>query len=391
VAVTLVVAASQRSSPSIPSPPGVHQALVLPGTWRSGNSSTLLDPALHRHSRRQRRSVQHPHDLKRRGGRRAYLSDPGVLPGSVRVNTSLVLPDVLLNITTSGLQHVCPIVNCSLASTCTSRNATCCMHFMRKMWDFLVRFAAAHGMEDEYFAVYGSVLGALREKEGMVPWSEDMDIGASSRLVRLLESTVVRQKLWQYGYYFFWYGIWRLCAHGDHPDPLFQAAMTTPRMCPTRAPCQPGAGAASPAGSPQRVLSSKQRSLQHAWHDTHLPAVYVDVYSAAPAAMGTEGWLVCGDACQKAPANPSLPMARHLWRVCSGPGWAVVSFSRTASIAGVQVVIPDNAEEHLAVTYGDGWRVPEHGNNGRALNESAGCPRRGLFAGAPDVGKRSWW
>jgi hypothetical protein len=354
--------------------------LVMATVAQLTNRSMPMDVYQYRHLRKQERTEQHHvYDLNSTGGRRAYLSDPGILPGSIPINTSLVMPDFVLDIHTSGLRYVCPVMTCSKAESCTQTNTSCCAYFMRHVWEFLVKFAAAHGMEKDYFAVYGSVVGAIREKEGMLPWTEDVDLGVSSRMVHLLESTIVRHKLWQYGYYFFWHGVWRLCSHGDHPHPVFRAAMTKPRMCPTVAPC--------PVATPLPPIPAGRPPLAPTpWYEDHLPAVYVDMYSAAPAAASTEGWSDCGDACLRAPADTSLPMAKHLWRVCMSASWVVVSFSRTANISGVHVVIPDNAEEHVAMVYGNNWRTPSD-THGQTLGNPNDCHRRGLFAGAPGVGK----
>ncbi|GMF11036.1 unnamed protein product [Phytophthora lilii] len=61
--------------------------------------------------------------------------------------------------------------------------------------------------------LYGSLLGAVRE-EGIIPFTEDADIGYSGKL-RVGDE--LQRLLWQKGYNLFFHQIWRVCVAPTHP------------------------------------------------------------------------------------------------------------------------------------------------------------------------------
>jgi probable UDP-sugar transporter A4 len=112
---------------------------------------------------------------------------------------TLRIPAMYLPIDYASTQQVCAPISCSLSSQCTVNDPRCCMFYLVRMLEFFTKFVESYGLEREWFAVYGIALGAIRQPSGFTPWTNDVDIGASPRLINFLESTAVRDEMWQYG------------------------------------------------------------------------------------------------------------------------------------------------------------------------------------------------
>jgi probable UDP-sugar transporter A4 len=268
-------------------------------------------------------------------------------------NDSLAIPEEWLPMETKGFKSVCPNITCSMESSCTVYNSSCCNYLNQELLSFMVAFLHAKGLDREYFGVYGTALGAMRDGT-ILPWTMDVDLGISPKAARVLESREVREELFQHGYYFFYQGIWRLCPHVKHPSPDFQKGF--------------GEEVAYPGDLPDKA--------------------YVDMYSAAPATIATAlDWIPKGMKLPKMPLKASLMYNKHLWYLCLNTGWVQVSFENVFNMHGVPLVLPDNLDEHVSLVYGQDWRVPHtsyHGNWGGASY----CPRSGLFKGQPSLLRR---
>lgn len=75
---------------------------------------------------------------------------------------------------------------CRLDEECATTDATCCNFYKARLLDFTARLLAAHGLQQEWFAVYGAVIGAVRDPEGMLPFDRvgdgDPPLGAHGLL-----------------------------------------------------------------------------------------------------------------------------------------------------------------------------------------------------------------
>ena len=258
---------------------------------------------------------------------------------------SLKLPREWEPIATDGFKLVCPVVNCSLEASCSAaKDTTCCNHLNLEMTSFLVAFLHSKGLDKGMFGVYGTALGAVRDGT-IMSWTPDVDLAISAETAMLLESRKVRQELYEYGYFVFHFGIYRLCPHANHPSHVFRATFGP-------APTYSGF-------PPERV--------------------YLDMYSAAPASADLDMQTIPNTTKVPAlPKNAASPAAQDLWYVCLGKGWVQVSFKNVFNLHGVPLVLPDNVEEHLAMTYGVDWRVPHMSYHG----ESGGdwlCTRESFF------------
>lgn len=70
----------------------------------------------------------------------------------------------------------CPIMQCSQDPSCTVHNTSCCAYLNYQMLSFLDDFLASKCLQDEYLVVFGSAIGALRNKT-ILPHTEDIDLG----------------------------------------------------------------------------------------------------------------------------------------------------------------------------------------------------------------------
>lgn len=64
---------------------------------------------------------------------------------------------------------------------------------------FFDQFLASKGLEGEYLLVFGSALGALRNRT-VLPHTSDVDFGFSPKVARLLERNETKRELWRHGY-----------------------------------------------------------------------------------------------------------------------------------------------------------------------------------------------
>jgi hypothetical protein len=118
----------------------------------------------------------------------------------------------------------CLPVNCSLAHSCTVADKACCAYYNFQMLRDFDAFMTSKGLGDEYTLVYGTALGALRNRT-ILAHTEDIDIGLSVHAALVLSQNSTRLELWAAGYAF-WYGdFWRMCPHIWHPSPGFRARM----------------------------------------------------------------------------------------------------------------------------------------------------------------------
>jgi hypothetical protein len=194
---------------------------------------------------------------------------------------------------------------------------------------------------------------------------QDLDIAMTPRLQRFIESTAVREQAWQYGYYICKESPWKVLPHALHPDPVWQEGFERPVFKWPWRPPPPG------VRPPSLPIPTKGK----------YPHVYLDLWASAALETVADGtyFLKC-DPCPD-PRHVTSQGLYHLW---ANTGWVQVTFKRRASIGGVSVAIPDNAEEHLAMVYGPHWRTPDpvhHGKWAQHWNN----PRKAPFTGAPDA------
>jgi probable UDP-sugar transporter A4 len=155
--------------------------------------------------------------------------------GEMPHDANLRVPAEFLPIDYPGNRQVCADLTCSLDASCTADDPACCTYFHVRLLDFFNRFTAAYGLEREWFVVYGIVLGAVRHPGGFLPWTNDVDLGTSPRLINFLESTAVRDELWQYG------GFRGTSAAGSAHGATNAACTHVPLCSSSSALCCPGA------------------------------------------------------------------------------------------------------------------------------------------------------
>ncbi|KAL3661205.1 hypothetical protein V7S43_013812 [Phytophthora oleae] len=84
-----------------------------------------------------------------------------------------------------------------------------------------------HALGKSPVILFGSLLGAVRE-QGVIPFTEDADIGYSGRL-RVGDD--LQRLLWQKGYHLFFNHIWRVCVAPTHPlaIKMYDSSVSTSR------------------------------------------------------------------------------------------------------------------------------------------------------------------
>lgn len=93
----------------------------------------------------------------------------------------------------------CPVMFCSLDPSCTIYNTSCCAFLHYQMLSFLHDFLASKCLLDEYLAMFGTGLGAVRNHT-IIPWTEDLDVGITPLALQFLELNSTREELWRHGY-----------------------------------------------------------------------------------------------------------------------------------------------------------------------------------------------
>lgn len=154
-------------------------------------------------------------------------------PGPVTDEPMMVLPPFEPTCIATDLSHMaswgCPVMRCSQDLSCTVTNTSCCAHLNYEMLSTFDAFMSSKCMDDEFFVMFGSAIGALRD-ETILPHTEDVDLGLTPLALQFLELNASRAELWRHGYALWHHaeqgmGWWKMCPHRHHPSPAFQAAM----------------------------------------------------------------------------------------------------------------------------------------------------------------------
>jgi hypothetical protein len=169
------------------------------------------------------------------------------------------------------------------------------------------------------------------------------------------------------GFHFYKSNLWKVCAHGLHPDPAWQKGFKQPVLAkgqkkPLPTPSHPRPNFALEPRKPEGL----------GW---------MDLWPAAPVGSVPNGTYFSCNPCP----DPSKKASQNLWHLLSNTGWVEVTFKRKAAIGGVMVTIPDNTEEHAAILYGPNWRQPNFTYHGVWGPEMWTAARKHPFGGHPDA------
>jgi hypothetical protein len=93
----------------------------------------------------------------------------------------------------------CAVLECSRDPSCTVHNISCCTYLNYQMLSFLDDFLVSRCLQDEYFVVFGTALGAIRD-QSIFPHTEDLDVGMTPMALQYLELNATREELWRHGY-----------------------------------------------------------------------------------------------------------------------------------------------------------------------------------------------
>jgi hypothetical protein len=120
-------------------------------------------------------------------------------------------------------------MKCVQDPSCTIYNTSCCAYLNYQMLSFFDDFMTSKCLQDEYFIMFGTAIGALRNKT-ILPHTEDVDFGLTPLAIQFLELNATREEMWRHGYVFWHHaekgmGWWKMCPHLHHPSAHFQAAM----------------------------------------------------------------------------------------------------------------------------------------------------------------------
>jgi hypothetical protein len=96
-------------------------------------------------------------------------------------------------------QWGCAVLECSRDPSCTVHNISCCTYLNYQMLSFLDDFLVSRCLQDEYFVVFGTALGAIRD-QSIFPHTEDLDVGMTPMALQYLELNATREELWRHGY-----------------------------------------------------------------------------------------------------------------------------------------------------------------------------------------------
>lgn len=276
----------------------------------------------------------------------------------------------------SSMQDLgCPLMDCSQDASCSVHNTSCCVYFNYQMLDFLDRFLTAHCLQQEYMLVYGSLLGAVRETDGILAHTEDVDLGLSPLAIQFLELNSTKELLWRHGYTF-WFNyprrVWKVCPHLHHPSPHFQTVMLKNT---TLAAFEQQTGRQVAAYVDGWLMWRVPGATHRCSGDSLGPDF--DTLMATPWDNNSTALSTGADACSlqhAAAAHNSTPAVQTYCVSESDVPHRMQPGSRTARVAGRNFPMPQNYEEIMAETYGASWRTPDlqnHGQTVRPLDEGS--------------------
>jgi hypothetical protein len=143
---------------------------------------------------------------------------------AVAVSASRILPPVA-DAGPAPAWDLCPALTCSSDPSCTSRNTSCCAHLYVQMAAFWDAFLNSNGLSKQYTVLYDTLAETL-DTASPSAGAAVMHMGVSAQAIAVLERPCLKTKAWQHGYALFLQGsTWRMCAHRQHPSPLFRQHM----------------------------------------------------------------------------------------------------------------------------------------------------------------------
>jgi hypothetical protein len=228
---------------------------------------------------------------------------------------------------------LCPALTCSDDPSCTSRNTSCCTHLYVQIAAFWDAFMNSHGLSKQYTVLYDTLAAAL-DTAGPSAGAAVLHVGVSAQAIAVLERPCLKTKAWQHGYALFLQGsTWRMCAHRQHPSPLFRQHMHRVRhLTPSL-----------DAGSAQlHVMWPYQGAQQDGQHSTHPDTEAVRMMAAATRMR----WGLRGE-----PTSP--------WRLCLTGEVLSTAAGLYVSMDGLRMPRPVGAE--LSTT-NSSWASPVSGS-----------------------------